>query len=95
LQGVTEDNKIACDSCKDSLWFISVVTYHTYIPSFWDWGFNSYLKNISFKTTWEALSWLIQFEFDKDYLVTWIKENTLDKPRIIQYYLKGRSRYNK
>jgi spermidine synthase len=75
---------------------IKVIPYHSYIPSFWDWWFVSYIKNINFDKQIIALSGLVQFNFDKDYQVNLqkIKENTLENPNIINYYILGRKRYS-
>ena len=74
-------------------WF-QIISHHTYIPSFWDWGFNTYLKNISF--SWNNTDWLVQFTFDKDYKVDLdnLEINTLENPNIISYYMIWRKRYS-
>ena len=54
------------------------------------------LKNINFSEKETDLNWLIQFKFDYDYNIdlSKLKENTLDNPNIISYYLLWRKRYN-
>ncbi len=72
----------------NSLW------YHRYLPSFWDWWFVLAKK-------WELIDsnicpnlWCTGF--DKDYTIDYenIKENTLTKPVIIEYYLEWYKKYN-
>ena len=67
--------------------------YHAYLPSFGDWGFVWFKKWAKIeKLTWDY----ILKNFDKDYLVDLnkIRENDLDNEIIVNYYLKGRSRFN-
>lgn len=77
-----------------------LVPYHTYIPSFWDWWFVTLLlwKSKDLYTWMKVeLSWLINFTFDKDYLVDLknIKINSINNPIIINYYIKWYERFNK
>ena len=76
-----------------------VVPYHTYIPSFWDWWFVTILL---WKSTnlynWHkiAFSWLVNFNFDKDYIVNLknLKINSIENPIIVKYYLEGYKRFS-
>ncbi len=68
--------------------------YHRYLPSFWDWGFV-----LAKKWKLQDLDICNQLwcdKFDEEYL--WenknVKENTLTKPVIIDYYLDWYSKYN-
>lgn len=78
--------------------FRSTYPYHVYVPSFGDWGFimasnvkldlnkfnldvkTKYLDNETFKKA---------FVIEKDVKRDGVKPSTLDKPAILDYYLKG------
>lgn len=75
-----------------------VVPYHTYIPSFGDWWFVSLIlwNSVNFYTWTQALSGLINFQFDKDYIINLqnIKINSIENPIIIQYYVQWYKRFS-
>jgi len=74
--------------------FWNSLAYHRYLPSFWDWGF------VSAKKWWldntDICPKLGCSGFDKDYLVDYdnVKENTLTRPVIIDYYIDWYKKYN-
>ncbi len=78
--------------------FANVETYHTYIPSFGDWGFtiatnepfisekiNIDNQNLQYLSTEQARN---SFDMPKDIAIATTKINTLDNPIILDYYLK-------
>lgn len=78
--------------------FDNTTTYHTYIPSFGDWGFtlaynNEAQINKDYKLP-ENLKFLNQFEFEKafvfpnDIKILPTKINTIDNPVILDYFLE-------
>lgn len=72
-----------------------VIPYKTYIPSFWDWGFNVVINNETNIDNFYKND-LIITKFDKDYLVddNKIKINTIENPVIINYFIEGWNRFN-
>ncbi|QKX04768.1 polyamine aminopropyltransferase [Aquimarina sp. TRL1] len=76
--------------------FPFVKTYHTYIPSFGDWGFHiaanndidpdqlTITDNLQFLDTKQAVS---SFQMPKDISIAATKINTLDNPIILDYFL--------
>lgn len=73
----------------------SIIPYKTYIPSFWDWGFNAVIKwglnlNNFYKND------LVNTKFDKDYIVDMskININTIESSSIINYFRDWRKRFN-
>ena len=72
--------------------FPKTMPYHVYIPSFGDWWYVSASKKNIF--TWTNK--IINYSFDKDYIIDLnkIKENSLDNPIIIKYYLDWRKKFN-
>lgn len=82
----------------DAAGFKYTKPYHTYVPSFGDWGFvlasNNPIdeKNIKINVPTKFLensSVLSLFHIDKDVYRKGIKASTLDSPEILNYYLKG------
>lgn len=71
----------------------NTIAYHAYIPTFWDWWFVLAHKTNKIP---QSTNKLLQFEFDKDYFedAENIQINTLDNPKIIEYYLQGRKKFN-
>lgn len=83
--------------------FKHIYPYHAYVPSFGDWGFvmasNIKLdpKNIDIKVPVKYLdneTAVNLFNFEKDLYVKNIKYSSLDKPEILNYYLKGWKYWN-
>jgi spermidine synthase len=72
----------------NSLW------YHRYLPSFGDWWFVVAWKWWLQSTDLCPNLWCTYF--DKDYMVDYdkIKENTLTKPVIIDYYIEWYKKFN-
>lgn len=89
---------------KESFWsvektmkdvFQNTRPYHRYLPSFGDWGFvlaskkSDKLVDVNFCNNSKC------DYFDADYLpAEIIQENTMEKPVIIQYYMRGYKRFN-
>jgi spermidine synthase len=78
--------------------FEHVYPYHAEIPSFGDWGFvmaASYKKdvkqpNITVETRFlDHTNFAKLFIFDKDILPAGVEINEIDRPILLQYYLKG------
>lgn len=74
-------------------WTGNTLAYHAFVPSFGDWWFVLAHK---WKHTHKTENKLIQLNFDKDYFENAenIQINTLDNPKIIEYYLEGRRKFN-
>ncbi len=89
---------------KESFWsvektmkvvFQNTRPYHRYIPSFGDWGFILASKNVDRLVDVNFCNSSRCDYFDTDYMPTEIiEENTLEKPVIIQYYMRGYKRFN-
>jgi len=77
---------------KDVFW--NSLAYHRYLPSFWDWWFVAAKKWWLDNTDICPKLWCAGF--DKDYLSDYdkIKENTLTRPVIINYYIDWYNKYN-
>jgi predicted membrane-bound spermidine synthase len=69
--------------------------YHRYLPSFWDWWF-VLAKKWDLDKSFDICPNLWCTGFDNDYMVDYdsIKENTLTKPVIIEYYREWYKKYN-
>ncbi|WP_445455896.1 polyamine aminopropyltransferase [Flavobacterium sp. HNIBRBA15423] len=78
--------------------FNHVETYHTYIPSFGDWGYtmasNKDLDNLTHQKLPKNLKYLNEIEFKnafifpKDIQIVDTKINTIDNPVILNYFLE-------
>lgn len=77
--------------------------YHVYVPSFGDWGFVMASKvrirpsDIKLSVSTRYLDNQVAhslFKFEKDLTVKSIKSSTLDKPEILNYYLKSWKYWN-
>jgi len=77
--------------------FGEVLPYHTYVPSFGDWGFwvaapKLNIDNIGSDIPTQYLDDTIlpsMFYFQKDLRVDTVKVNTLDHPLLLEYYMEG------
>ena len=78
--------------------FKNIYPYHTYVPSFGDWGFvmasntrydlNTININVETKYLDNELA-KVSFKIEKDVIKTDIEPSTLDRPKILDYYLNG------
>lgn len=78
--------------------FGNIYPYHTNVPSFGEWGFvlasdaklNMARPRLTVETRYLTEANIIKhFEFDKDTIAGDVEVNTLDRPVLLDYYLKG------
>jgi spermidine synthase len=78
--------------------FSNVYPYHANVPSFGEWGFvlasdaklNMAVPRLAVETRYLAEKNILKhFEFDKDTITSDVEFNTLDRPVLLDYYLRG------